>query len=98
MQIKASKLYMKPKLVTAPNHNTMLILDCDCGVFYFDTPEARIVKIVVDPKKKLQLRACRMRMKFGNCWVEYRGPTDLMDHLSNMKIGLCWYQKGINNK
>jgi hypothetical protein len=22
---------------------------------------------------------------------------DLMDHPSNMEIGLCWFQKGINN-
>ena len=35
-----------------------------------------------------------MRRKFGNRWVEYRDPIDLMDHPSNMEIGLCWYQKG----
>ena len=36
-----------------------------------------------------------MRRKFGNRWVECRDPIDLMNHLSNMEIGLgCWYQKG----
>ena len=39
-----------------------------------------------------------MHRKFGNCWVEYRDPIDLMDHPSNMRIGLCWYKKGTTNK
>ena len=39
-----------------------------------------------------------MRRKFGNRWVEYRDPIDLMDRPSNVEIGLCWYQKGANNK
>ena len=39
-----------------------------------------------------------MRRKFGNHWVEYRDPIDLMDCPSNMEIGLSWYQKGTNNK
>ena len=30
--------------------------------------------------------------------VEYRDPIDLMDRLSNMEVGSCWYQKGTNNK
>ena len=30
--------------------------------------------------------------------MEYRNPINLMDNPSNMKIGLCWYQKGTNNK
>jgi hypothetical protein len=34
-----------------------------------------------------------MHRKFGNRWVEYRDPIDLMDRSSNMEIGLCWYQK-----
>ena len=28
----------------------------------------------------------------------YRDPIELMDGPSNMKNGLCWYQKGTNNK
>ena len=39
-----------------------------------------------------------MRRKFGNCWVEFRGPIDLMCHPPNMEIDLCWYVKGTNNK
>ena len=39
-----------------------------------------------------------MRRKFGNHWMDYRDPIDLMDRSSNVKIGLCWYQKGANNK
>ena len=35
-----------------------------------------------------------MCRKFVNHWVEYSNPFDLMDRSSNMKIGLCWYQKG----
>ena len=45
-----------------------------------------------------------MHRKFGNPWVykcismEYKGPIDLMYHPSNLKIGLCLYKKGTNNK
>ena len=39
-----------------------------------------------------------MRSKFDNLWVECRNPIDLMDHPSNMQIGLCCYQKGPNDK
>ena len=39
-----------------------------------------------------------MYRKFGNRWVEYKDPIDLMDRLSNMDIGLCWYQTRANNK
>ena len=35
--------------------------------------------------------------KFGNCWVGYMNLIDLMDHPSNMEIGLYWYQ-GSNNE
>ena len=30
-----------------------------------------------------------MRREFGNCWLKYRDPIDLMSHPSNMEIGLC---------
>jgi hypothetical protein len=66
-----------------------------------NTLEARIVKKnVVDQKKLVIVKICfagrayMMRGKFGNYWVEYRDPVDLMDHPPNMKIGLCWYHKG----
>jgi hypothetical protein len=36
-------------------------------------------------------RVYRMYNFFGNRWVEYKDQNDLMDCLSNMKIGLCWY-------
>ena len=39
-----------------------------------------------------------MHRKFGNCWLEYRDPVESMDPPSNMKIGLCWYQMGTDNK
>ena len=39
-----------------------------------------------------------MHKKFGICWLEYKGPFDLTYHPSNMKVGLCWYQKRTNNK
>ena len=39
-----------------------------------------------------------MHRKFDDCWVEFRGPIDLMCHPSNMKINLCWYEKDTNNK
>ena len=38
-----------------------------------------------------------MCREFGNHWVEYRDPIDLMDCSSNMEIGLPWYQKGTDN-
>ena len=31
-----------------------------------------------------------MHRKIGNHWVEYRDVIDLIDHPSNMEIGLCW--------
>ena len=37
-----------------------------------------------------------MHRKLG--WVEYRDPIKLIDHPSNMEIGLCFYKKGANNK
>ena len=40
----------------------------------------------------------RMHRRFGNRWVEYQDPIDLMYHSSNMEIGLYWYWKGSNNK
>ena len=43
-RIKASILYMKPKLLSVGNHDTMLKLGCDCGVYFLNTPEARSVK------------------------------------------------------
>ena len=39
-----------------------------------------------------------MSRKLGSRWLEYRDPIGLMDRPSNMDIGLCWYQKGTNNK
>ena len=38
-------------------------------------------------------RAYKMLKKFDNRWVEYRDPIDLMDHPSNMEIGLCGIKK-----
>ena len=39
-----------------------------------------------------------MHIKSGNRWVEYGDSIKLMDRQSNMKISLCWYKKGTNNK
>ena len=39
-----------------------------------------------------------MHTKFSSHWVEYRDSIDLMSRPSNMKVGLCWYKKGTNNK
>ena len=33
-----------------------------------------------------------MRRKFGNRWVKYMDPIDVMDHASNIDIDLYWYQ------
>jgi len=41
-QIKAGILYMKPKLLSAGNHDTLLKLGCDCGVCFLNTPEAKL--------------------------------------------------------
>ena len=54
----------------------------------------------VDPNESAPIkvwfvgRVYKMHRKFGNHWVEYRDLIDLMDHPSNMDIGLCCYQKG----
>ena len=55
------------------------------------------------PKKLAPIKVCfagrdyMMRENFGNYWVEYRDPVDLMDRPSNMDIGLWWYKEA-NNK
>ena len=33
-----------------------------------------------------------MLCKIGNRWIDYQQPIDLLDLLSYMEIGLCWYQ------
>ena len=58
--IKAGILYMKPKLLTDTNHDTLLNPSCDFGVCILNKHEARSVKKknkhVVDPKILLRLR------------------------------------------
>ena len=39
-----------------------------------------------------------MHRKFGNLWVKYRDPIDLMDCPSTMEFGYVGYPKGTNNK
>ena len=100
-RIKVGILYMKPsKLLSTANLDTMLNLGCDCGVC-MNTHEARIVKKKrrgMPIKVRFVGRVYKMRRKFGNRWVEYKDPIDLMDCSSNMEILLCWYQKGTNDK
>ena len=103
--IKFGILCRRPKLFTTANHDYIMFnLGCDCGVCFVNTPEARIVKKSGRPKKLAPIkvwfvgRANRMHRKFGNAWVEYRDPDDLMSRSSNMGIGICWYKKGTNNK
>ena len=48
--IKASILYIKPKLLNATNHDTMLHPRCDCGGCFLNTHEARFVQNVVNQK------------------------------------------------
>ena len=57
-RINVGVLYMKPKLLTITNHDTgsLLNFDRNCGVCFFNTYEARIVKKHGSPKRKLQLR------------------------------------------
>ena len=43
-RIRAGILYMKPKLLSVGNHDTLLKLGCDCGVCFLNTPEAKTVK------------------------------------------------------
>lgn len=38
-------------------------------------------------------RVYRMSNFFGNNYVEYREPTDIVAHSMHMERGLCWYQK-----
>ena len=33
-----------------------------------------------------------MHRKIGSYWVDCRDPIDLIDHSSDMEIGLDWYQ------
>jgi hypothetical protein len=97
--IKVGILYRKPKLLTTANHDITLNLGCDCGVCFFNTPKARIVKKYGRPKTLALIkvwfvgRANRMRRKFGNGWAKYRDPNNFMAHSSNMGIGICWNQQ-----
>ena len=56
-------------------------------------------KILGIPKKLAPVKAYfvvgiyRVRRIFDNRWVEYRNSIDLMNHPSNMEIGLSWYQR-----
>ena len=87
---------MKPKLLTGANHNTMLNLGCDCGMCFLTHLKLELSKILGIPKRIALIkvwfvaRVHRMRRKFDNHWVEYRNSIDLMNHPSNMEIGLCW--------
>ena len=54
--IRADILYMKPKLLSVGNHDTLLKLGCDCGVCFYNKPEAKIVKKRGRPKNLLELR------------------------------------------
>ena len=92
-RIRVGILYMKPKLLIVANHDAMLNLNCDCGVFLFNTPKARIAGKYDRPKRLAPIKVWfvgkvyRMHRNFGNRWVEYRDPTTLMDQRSNMEIG-----------
>ena len=55
-RIRSGILYMKPKLLSVGNHDTLSKLGCDCGVCFFNTPEAKIVKNEVGQKTLLELR------------------------------------------
>ena len=39
-----------------------------------------------------------MCKKFGNLWLEYRDPIELMDHPSNMRLACVGVGNGTNNK
>lgn len=59
-----------------------------------------LLKKVVDQKTLAPIKVCfagrdyMMCENFGNYWVEYRDPVDLMDRPSNMDISLWWYKRG----
>ena len=71
--MKASILYVKPKFMTTKNHDTMLNIDCDYGVYFFNIPKDRIVQKKVDQHDLAPIkvwfvgRVYRMRRKSGNC-------------------------------
>ena len=48
--IKTCIWYVKPKLLTTTNHDTMLNLGCDCGVCFLSTLETSISINVVDQR------------------------------------------------
>ena len=39
-----SSMHLKPKFLTAANHDSMLRLGCDCGVCFYNKLKAGIVK------------------------------------------------------
>jgi hypothetical protein len=91
---------MKPKLLTIANHDIISNISCDCGVCLLSTHEAQMIKNTIDQKIRFGFLGGFVSCVefFINRWVEYRDPVDLMDHPSNMEIGLSWFQKGTNNK
>ena len=71
-RITVDILYMKPKLLSVGDHDTFLKFGCDCGVCFFNTPEAKTVKKRGRLKKSTRVkiwfvgRVYRMWRKFGN--------------------------------
>jgi len=55
-RIRAGILYMKPKLLSAGNHDTLLKVGCDCGVCFLNTHEAKTVKKRGRPKKSTRVK------------------------------------------
>jgi hypothetical protein len=80
--INDSIVYVTPKLLTTIQHDTMLSLVCNYGVYFLNTPKAKIVTKCGRPNQlRLMLgllggfKGCIK--KVGNHGVEYRDIVDL---------------------
>ena len=88
---------MKLKFLTATKHDTMFWLWL-WSVFIEHTWSCNQQKQLGRPKKWAPSKVCfvgrdyRMHRKIGSYWVDCRDPIDLIDHSSDMEIGLDWYQ------
>ena len=93
--IKVGIFYMKPKLLTTANHDSMLNFGCDCEVFVLTHMKLELskggipIKILAPIKVWFVGRVHRMRKRIGNHWVKHRDSVNLMDYPSSVETSLC---------
>ena len=98
-RIKFGKLYVKLKvrLFRAGDKDYLSKVGCDYVILFISQAvvegvkkrgKRKLAKIIIT-ETLYSRRVYRMCHKFGNRWIEYWQPIDMLDQPSNMEIGLC---------